>query len=384
MVLIGLHTRSRTERQWSLLARLGGHFLDVVEGLPTLKVFGRAKAQAATVRRVTDEHRRATMATLRVAFLSAFALELLATLATALVAVEVGLRLLAGTLGYETALLVLLLAPEAYLPLRNVGPQFHASMEGVVAAEQALDVIDVEIPPRVGGGAVDLRRDEIRLERVGLRYAGRADAALRDVDLVIRPGEHVALVGGSGAGKSSLIALLLGFERPTTGGISIGGAPIETVDLEALRHQIAWVPQRAHLFAGTVADNIRLGCPDADDVAVRRAADLAGVTSFTATLPLGLDAPVGERGLQLCCGQRQRVAVARALLRDAPLLLLDEPTAHLDDESAAQLQEVLTTTLAGARTVLVVSHVHGWTGRADRVLRVASGRVDEPEQVLAS
>lgn len=377
MVLVGLHTRARTERQWLLLARLGGHFLDVVEGLPTLKVFGRARAQAAVIRRVTDEHRRATMATLRVAFLSAFVLELLATIATALVAVEVGLRLLNGNLGYETALLVLLLAPEAYLPLRAVGAQFHASVEGVVAAEQALDIIECEPDPPVratGDRTVDLRRALIRFDGVDLRYAGRDVPALQDVTFAVEPGERVAFVGESGAGKSSMFALLLRLATPTGGCITVDGVPLDELAADEWRRQIAWVPQRAHLFEGSIADNIRLGDPQATEAAVRRAADLASVSEFAARLPAGLDAPVGEGGRQLSSGQRQRVAIARALVRDPALLLLDEPTAHLDERAAAQVQDVLQR-FSENRTVLVISHVHGWAGDATRVITVEAGRL---------
>ena len=387
MILIGLHTTARTARQWRLLARLGGHFLDVVEGLPTLKVFGRAKAQVETIRRVTDEHRQATMATLRIAFLSALVLELLATLATALVAVEVGLRLLNGRLGYETALLVLLLAPEAYLPLRAVGAQFHASTEGVAAAQQALDLLDAGRPatatPNLAVARVNLRTAEIRFNAVGLHFDARSEPALTDVSLAVRPGDRLALVGPSGAGKSSLLAVLLRLVEPTHGRVTVDGIDVQSVDPEAWRRQIAWVPQRAHLFAGTIADNIRLADADASDNDVRRAADAAGVTEFADRLPAGLDSAVGERGLTLSSGQRQRVALARAFLRDAPLLLLDEPTAHLDEGRADDLRDTVRR-LAHGRTVIVVSHVHGWTADADRVITMSAGRLVRELEAAAS
>ena len=229
-VLVGLQTRARTERQWRLLARLGGHFLDVVEGLPTLKLFGRADAQADVIHEVTDEYRSATMATLRIAFLSALVLELSAALATALVAVEIGLRLLAGHVGYQTALLVLLLTPEAYLPLRAVGAQFHASMEGVTAAGRVCDILDVPlphgapVPARLGSAAPippDLRHATIRLNAVTLAYETRQRAALDHVSCSIRPGDRVAVTGPSGAGKSSLLALLLRFTVPAEGRITV-------------------------------------------------------------------------------------------------------------------------------------------------------------------
>ncbi|MER6810205.1 thiol reductant ABC exporter subunit CydD [Spirillospora sp. NPDC000708] len=368
MALVGLHTRSRTECQWRLLERLGGHFLDVVEGLPTLKVFGRAKAQAAVIRDVTDAHRRATMRTLRVAFLSALVLELLATLAVALVAVEVGLRLLDGGMPYETALLVLLLAPEAYLPLRGVGAQFHASMEGVTAAQRAFEILEIPVPARP---SAPRDRDDARvlLDGVTVRYPGRDRPALSEVTLAVRPGERLVVVGPSGSGKSTLLGLLLRFVDPSAGHTGFADVPAEE-----WRERISWVPQDPYLFAGSVADNIRLADPGAGDEAVRRAARLAGATGFITALPHGFATPVGERGSRLSSGQRQRIALARAFLRDAPLLLLDEPTAHLDAESAHGIRAAVERLMAG-RTVVLVTHDHSWTAAADRIAALDAGRL---------
>jgi ATP-binding cassette, subfamily C, bacterial CydD len=384
-VLVGLHTRARTARQWRLLATLGGHFLDVVEGLPTLKLFGRAKAQTAVIREVSEAHRSATMGTLRVAFLSALVLELAAALATALVAVEVGLRLLYGHVGYQTALLVLLLTPEAYLPLRAVGAQFHASMEGATAAARACDILDIPLPaagstagPRLGPGArphADLRSSTIMLNEIRLTYPGREVPALAGVGLAIRPGERITVTGPSGSGKSSLLALLLRFVDPDSGTIGAGGTPLADLDLAAWRAQIGWVPQRPYLFTGTVAENIALGQPDASRAAIGRAAGLAGAAEFIAALPDGLDTELGERAGRLSAGQRQRIALARAFLRDAPLLLLDEPTAHLDPVTAGQILHTIETVLAG-RTVVLVTHGPGWPGTAaDQTIMLDHGRV---------
>jgi ATP-binding cassette subfamily C protein CydD len=380
-MLVGLHTRARTERQWRILAGLGGHFLDVIEGLPTLKVFGRAKAQADVIRRVTGEHRTATMAALRVAFLSALVLELAAALATALVAVEVGLRLLAGHIGYETALLVLLLTPEAYLPLRNVGAQFHASAEGATAAGQVFELLDSPLPGRSDplaagppGGVPDLSRQTIEFANVTLAYPGRPDPALRDVFARISPGEHIVLTGPSGAGKSSLLGLLLRFSEPTSGQITVGGAELASIPSSTWRRQIAWVPQSPYLFAGTVAENIALGEPDASAEAIRNAARLAGAEEFIAALRNGFDTELGERALALSAGQRQRIALARAFLRDAPLVLLDEPTAHLDPVTAGELLADVDTLMAG-RTVVLISHSRHPQIRADQVLRLDHGQL---------
>jgi ATP-binding cassette subfamily C protein CydD len=376
-ILVGLHTKAVTQRQWRLLARLGGHFLDVVEGLPTLKLFGRGKPQAEVIGRVTGEYRKATMATLRVAFLSAFVLELAAALATALVAVEVGLRLLAGHMSYSTALLVLLLTPEAYLPLRAVGAQFHASTEGAAAARDVFAILDTPVPGRVtrpAPRAVDLRTDAIRLSGAGLSYAGRGRDALSGVNMTIRPGDQITLTGPSGAGKSSLLALLLRFAEPTSGRIEAGGVDLVSVPPEEWRRQIAWVPQDPHLFAASVAENIALGDPAADREAIAAAARAAGADGFIQDLPAGYDTEVGERGLRLSSGQRQQIALARAFLRDAPLLLLDEPAAHLDADTAARLDDAMTA-LTNGRTVIRISHDQRQT--AGRVLILDHGRLSQ-------
>jgi ATP-binding cassette, subfamily C, bacterial CydD len=387
-VLVGWHTKARTQRQWRLLATLAGHFLDVVEGLPTLKIFGRARVQEEVIGKVTGEYRATTMSALRVAFLSALVLELAASIATALVAVEVGLRLLYGHLGYQTALLVLLLTPEAFLPLRSVSAQFHASMEGSAAAGRVLEILDTEPGPAASAGgapaapprpaaAVDLRAEEATLSGITVTYPGRSRPVLDEVNLTIRPGERILLTGPSGAGKSTLLALLLGFVRPDAGTIRAGGAGLVPADDDRWRAQIAWVPQHPHLFAGSVADNIALGQPDASPEAIGQAARLAGAAEFIEALPGGYQAVLGERALRLSAGQRQKIALARAFLRDAPLLLLDEPAAHLDPASTRQVAEALQTALAD-RTVVLVSHGPGLDAVASRVIRLDRGALVSP------
>jgi ATP-binding cassette, subfamily C, bacterial CydD len=367
-VLVGWHTKARTSRQWRLLATLGGHFLDVVEGLPTLKVFGRARPQEEVIRKVTSAHRAATMSALRVAFLSALVLEIAAALATALVAVEVGLRLLAGHLGYETALLVLLLTPEAYLPLRALGAQFHASAEGTAAAERVFQILDAPAPRQTGRtgrrpARVDLRAQDITLTGVSVSYPGRGRPALDAVSLTISPGDWIVLTGPSGAGKSSLLALLLRFVEPAGGTIQAGETDLADIPVGPWRAQLAWVPQHPYLFAGSAADNIALGRPGANAAAIRRAARQAGAAQFIEALPGGYQAPLGERGLRLSAGQRQKIALARAFLRDAPLLLFDEPAAHLDRTSARHVREAIGA-LPSDRTVILVTHTDGWADRA--------------------
>lgn len=372
MVLIGWATQSQMDRQWQLLSRLSGHFLDVVAGLPTLKVFGRAKAQAESVREITSEYRRATLRTLRIAFLSSFALELLSTLSVALVAVGIGMRLVHGDLDLYTGLVVLILAPEAYLPLRQVGAQYHAAAEGLAAAEEIFAVLESG-PSDARGGADVPDSLRVELEGVTVRHEGRAEPSLDAAALVVEPGETVALVGPSGSGKTTLLNVLLGFTAPTEGRVRVGGTDLSELDLDRWRERIAWVPQHPYLFAGTIAENVRLARPDADDAAVTRALRDAGAYDFVTALPLGADTPLGEDGTGLSAGQRQRLALARAFLADRPLLLLDEPTAALDGETEATLVPTIRR-LATGRTVLLVIHRPALLSVADRVVEVGGGR----------
>ncbi|KOV65715.1 ABC transporter [Streptomyces sp. AS58] len=367
MMLIGWATQSRMDRQWRLLSQLSGHFLDVVAGLPTLKVFGRAKAQAESIKRITGEYRQATMRTLRIAFLSSFALELLATISVALVAVTIGMRLVHGEMDLYIGLVILILAPEAYLPLRQVGAQYHAAAEGLAAAEEIFAVLETPAPES-GTGAV--REGALDFEGVTVRYPGRGDDAVSDVSFTVEPGETVALVGPSGVGKTTLLNVLLGFVRPTGGRVRIGGVDLSEVDLEQWRSRIAWVPQRPHLFAGTIAENVRLALPGADDDAVRRALEDAGALTFVGALPHGVETVLGEDGAGLSAGQRQRIALARAFLADRPVLLLDEPTAALDGATEDEVVEAVRRLSAG-RTVLVVVHRPALLDVADRVVRLA-------------
>ncbi|MFD7001967.1 thiol reductant ABC exporter subunit CydD [Streptomyces mirabilis] len=366
MALIGWATRSQMDRQWRLLSRLSGHFLDVVAGLPTLKVFGRAKAQAESIRRITGEYRQATMRTLRIAFLSSFALELLATISVALVAVTVGMRLVHGDMDLYVGLVILVLAPEAYLPLRQVGAQYHAAAEGLAAAEEIFSVLETPVPTT---GSLVAPEGEIGFEGVTVRYPGRSGDAVSDVSFVVGPGETVALVGPSGVGKSTLLNVLLGFVEPVAGRVRIGGVDLAEADVEEWRSRVAWVPQRPHLYAGSIAENVRLARLDADDAAVRRALADAGALEFVDALPDGVGTVLGEDGSGLSAGQRQRLALARAFLADRPVLLLDEPTASLDGATEAEVVAAVRR-LAVGRTVLLVVHRPALLEVADRVVRL--------------
>jgi ATP-binding cassette, subfamily C, bacterial CydD len=387
-VLIGQRVKSRASRQWRLLARLSGHFLDVVQGLPTLKVFGRARAQEQVIGDVTMAYRASVMATLKVAFLSALVLELSAALATALVAVEVGIRLLYGHLGYSTALLVLLLTPEAFLPLRTAGAGFHASADGTAAAAEVFELLDTSATtsPQPAGrsrsrsAVADLRTDTITLDGVSVVYPGRAEPALDQVSLAIAPGELITVTGQSGSGKTTLLNLLLKFTPAATGTISVGGTNLADTAADSWRAQVAWLPQRPWLFPWSVAQNIALGRPAASRADVERAAGLAGAAGFIEALPHGYDTALDEGAVRLSAGQRQKIALARLFLRDAPLVLLDEPTAHLDPVSAAEIDSAIGTLMTG-RTVIWITHRASAAFGRERRLVLRDGVVTEPAVV---
>jgi thiol reductant ABC exporter CydD subunit len=377
MWLVGRHTERRTRERWETLARLSTHFLDVVRGLPTLRAFNRGSVQAERIAAVGDEYRRATMGTLRVAFLSGAVLELAATMGIALVAVTVGVRLVEGSLGFEAGLTVLVLAPELYLPLRNLAAHYHASADGRAVSERLLALVDQ--PAEIRGGALrpsDPAFVPVRLEAVSFAYPGSPAAVLERVDLELAPGETVALVGPSGSGKSTLASLLLRLAEPSAGRITVGGVHLAACAPAAWRAQVAWVPQRPTLFRGTVADNIRLGDPTASDLRVETAARLAGAAGFVHDLPDGYETVVGDGGRVLSAGQVQRIALARAFLRDAPLVILDEPTANLD-RAGAELVEDAVERLRKGRTVLLVAHSPDLAERADRVVTLSGGRLVE-------
>jgi ATP-binding cassette, subfamily C, bacterial CydD len=374
MWLVGRYTERRAEQRREALRQLATHFLDVVRGLPTLRAFNRGTAQAGRIAQVSDEYRRATMGTLRVAFLSGAVLELAATLGIALVAVTVGVRLVEGGLGLEAGLTVLVLAPELYLPLRNLAAQYHASADGLAVGERLLDLAEVEQQPRGDKIPPSPKDVPVRLEAVSFSYPGRPVPVLAGLDLELAPGETVALTGPSGVGKSTVAALLLRLAEPSAGRVTAGGVDLARCDPAAWRSQVAWVPQRPTLFRGTVADNVRLGDAAASDEAVCAAAALAGADGFVQELPDGYATVVGDGGRPLSAGQARRIALARAFLRDAPLVVLDEPTADLDPAAAVAVAEAVERLLAG-RTVLLVTHRPELEARADRVVRLGAEEV---------
>jgi len=369
MALVGWHTQRRTAERYRSLELLAGHFLDVVAGLPTLKVFGRARAQAEAVRRTTSEYRRTTMVTLRVAFLSSLVLELAATLSVALVAVSVGLRLVDGALDLRTGLAVLVVVGEAYLPLRAVGAQFHASTDGLTAAGRVLAVL--EVPGPVAGTRTVVPSPAVAplvLHGARVRVDGREDA-LRCPDLVVRPGRVTVVLAPSGAGKTTLLLVLAGLLRPDDGSVAVGGVDLADVDPGVWRARTGYLGQQPRLVAGTVSENVVLGNPGATDAQVWSALRLAVAVEFVDSL----DQVVGEHGSLLSAGQRQRLALARALLRDADLLLLDEPTSALDADTERRVLAGLAEHARG-RTVVIASHRPAVLAIADDVVELVPTR----------
>jgi ATP-binding cassette subfamily C protein CydD len=375
MILIGRGSEKLHRRQWGRLSRMAGHLLDLVQGLPDLIIFGAAKREANTVARVSEEYRTATMAVLRVAFLSAFALEFFATVGTAVVAVIVGFRLLWGVLTLREGLFVLLMAPEFYLPLRNLGLSYHARMQGVAAAERIAPLLAKPLPE---GFSVSLLSPEgppaILFEGVSFRY-GCERGGVTGVDLELPAGSVTALVGESGAGKSTLARLLVGLARPESGRILINGLDLTILEPGSWRSRLAWVPQVPYFTAGTVRENLLLGRPDAAGHEIDAALDAAAASRFVAALPHGLDTVLGDRGAGLSGGELRRLALARAYLCRATLVVLDEPTAGLDPESERLVCEAMER-LARGRTVLVISHREQTLSRAERVAEMIDGRIE--------
>jgi ATP-binding cassette, subfamily C, bacterial CydD len=384
MWLVGRHTERRARERWHALSFLAGHFLDVVRGLPTLRAFNRGEPQVERISEVGDRYRRATMGTLRIAFLSGAVLELMATLGIALVAVTVGVRLVSGGMAFEAALTVLVLSPELYLPLRNLAAQFHAGADGLAVATRLLDLVEAAEPLARGGRlAPSPREAAVRLEGVSFSYPGRPENVLSSLDLELRPGETVALVGSSGAGKSTAASLLLLLAQPSSGRVTAGGVNLAECDPETWRANLAWVPQYPTLFRGTLARNIALGDPAAGEARIRAAAELAGADEFIRRLPDGFGTIVGDGGRALSAGERRRIAIARAFLRDAPLVILDEPTANLDQEGAEVVGSALAR-LGRGRTVLLIAHDDDMVRHADRIVRLFGGRIAEAKEARAA
>lgn len=378
MILIGKMAENQTRKQWKQLSRMSAYFLDVLQGLTTLKILGRSKDQVKKISRMSDEFRQTTMGVLKIAFLSALVLEMVATISTAVIAVEIGLRLLYGRLGFEQAFFILILAPEFYLPLRQLGARFHAGMEGVTAARRIFELKEMPVPgisetkilPNLSSGVA------IRFEEVSFSYQPGGKPAVKQVSFAFSEGEKVALVGPSGSGKTTIVSLLLRFIRPGEGAILVNGKNIGRIDADEWRRLISWVPQNPYIFHRTVAENILLGDPAASREQVEQAARQANLHDFIQSLPRKYDTPVGEQGARLSGGQVQRLALARAFLKNAPLVLLDEATANLDPENEKLVQDSIDRLLKN-RTALIVAHRLSTVYNADRILVLSQGTIRE-------
>jgi ATP-binding cassette, subfamily C, bacterial CydD len=375
MILIGKGAEKLNQQQWKQLTRLGGHFLDVIQGLSTLKLFNASKREARVVERISEDYREATMRVLRVAFLSSLALEFFATVSIAIVAVLIGFRLLFGEMGFESGFFILLLAPEFYLPLRSLGTHYHGRMEAIASSERIIEILQTPVPGHEKRTVQFSDQSiSIGLRNVTFNYAERP--AIKDISFDIPAGEHVALVGPSGSGKSTLVNLLLGFLQVEQGHILINGENLDKIKLESWRQKIAWIPQRPRMFYGSVLDNITLGMNDINQSAVLDALDKSYALEFVEQLPHGLDTLIGDGGQGLSGGQMQRLALARAFIRQPGLLILDEPTAHLDADSESILQRTLETFSKG-RTVLSIAHRLNTIKQADRIIVLNKGHVVE-------
>ncbi len=377
MALVGMSAAARSREQMQALSRMGGYFLDRVQGLPTLKLFRQDKRERSRIAEVSNAFRQRTMKVLRIAFLSSAVLEFFSSLAIAMLAIYIGFALLgffawgpAGELTLFTGLFILLLAPDFFQPLRQLAAFYHDRASALGAAGEIASLLDRPVPPQPERPLpIPIKgAPRLALDRVSLHFPGRARPALQDFSLSLAPGERVALVGPSGVGKSTVINLLLGLVQPDSGTVSINGVDLADADTDAIAHASAWLGQRAHIFHGTIRDNIRLARPEADDAAIQRAAERARVNEFSDVMPQGLDTPVGERGFGLSGGQAQRVALARAILSDAPLLLLDEPTASLDPENERLVLERIAAFAREGRTVVIATHTAASMAFADRTI----------------
>ncbi len=379
MVLVGRSGEALTSRQFQTLRRLSAHFYDVLQGLTTLKALNQSRSQAGVIGEVSERYRDVTMQVLRVTFLSALALELLTTISTAIIAVEIGFRLLYRNMDFLPAFFILVLAPDFYLPLRLLGLRFHAGMNGVSAATRIFEILDVPLPKQNTPHAPrNLTPELVRIafSAVSYTYPDRASPAVNEVTFDIPPSQTTALVGASGAGKTTIANLLMRFIEPESGYISVGGIPLSGIPADEWRRHIGWVPQNPYLFSDTIAANLRLAKPAAPESDLLRACERARLLDFIRALPDGLETRIGERGARLSGGQAQRLALARAFLKDAPFLLLDEPTSSLDPALEAELQASVRELMQG-RTTLVIAHRLATVYQADQIVALDGGKVVE-------
>ena len=380
MILIGKSASAMTDKQWKTMSRMSGFFLDVLQGLPTLKLFAQSQRQHDAFEKSGETFRHATMNVLKVAFLSSLTLELVGTIGTAIVAVGIGLRLMTGHLPFQHALFVLILTPDFYLPLRQLGTKFHAGMEGVSASKELFAILDQSAPSAVQ--QVDFavqegaKKSPIHFSDVSYTYPGSSRPALEGINATIPAEKTTAIIGPSGSGKSTLINLLLRFQDPGKGSITINDNPIHAIPLEAWHKQISWVPQHPYLFNATLRENILLAKRDASSEEMEIALKKTGLATFIKTLPQGLETMIGEEGARLSGGEAQRVALARAFLKNAPLLVLDEPTSHTDPELETVLRNSIQELMRG-RTTVIIAHRLETIRSAEQIIVISEGKITQ-------
>ena len=380
MILVGKLTESASRRKIKTMTRLGSQVLDLISGLPTLKALGRERGPGARVRQLGESHRRATMGTLRIAFLSGMVLELLTTLSVALVAVGIGMRLVYGWMDLVVGLAVLILAPEVFLPIRQVGTHFHASSDGIAAAEEVFAVLETPLPAVKEQAqelipAPDLTQATLTVDALSVAAGDRGHLAPSNLSFTLHPGEVLALRGANGTGKTTASLVALNLLRPHLGEVRVNGTPLREIDPASWWAQIAWVPQRAMLLPGTVLENVTLGLSEGavSDAALAEAAQITGFDEVLNDLPRGWETKIGHGGVGLSLGQRQRLALTRALVRPAPLVILDEPTAHLDAENEAVVLRAVSELRARGRSVLLIAHRQELLELANEVVTVRAG-----------
>lgn len=389
LILVGLAARKQTEKQWASYRQLSNHFVDSLRGLETLKFLGRSRSHGATVSKVSDRYRSATMRTLRVAFLSSFSLDFFTMLSVASVAVSLGLRLVNGEMMLVTALTILILAPEYFLPVRMVGADYHATLDGKEAGEAMESIIRAgaksEEAPASQALPAWTQDSLLRMTGIGMRHEEEGPSSLQEIDLEIQGFRKVGIIGASGAGKSTLIDIIGGFLHPTAGTIRVDGQERTSLTGEDWRKQTTYIPQHPYIFSSSLADNVRFYSPDANDDEVGRAMTAAGLGALADQLPNGLDERIGNGGRSLSGGQEQRVALARAFLSSRPIMLLDEPTAHLDIETEYELKSTMLE-LFRDRLVFLATHRLHWMPDMDWIIVLQDGKVAETgthEELLA-
>jgi len=381
MIVIGKRASAATEKQWNTMSRMSGYFLDMLQGLTTLKLFAQEKVRRDSIGEASENFRRSTMQVLKIAFLSSLALELVGTFGTALAAVSIGLRLTAGAMPFRPAVFILLLIPDFYLTLRQLGTKFHAGMEGVSASKEMHAILDRAADETRTAGSLELPESAagslpIVIENLRYTFPGSEKPALDGISCTLRPGTVTALVGPSGAGKSTMMNLLLRFIEPGSGSITLGSTPIQEYLPEAWYRRIAWVPQHPFLFNATIRENLLLARPGAGDDEIREALRQAGLLDLVQSLPEGLGTMIGEQGSRLSGGEAQRLSLARAFLKDAPILFLDEPTSHTDPVLESRLRSAMDMLMKG-RIVVMIAHRLESVRSADTILVLEQGRISQ-------